>query len=240
MPLAAVVFDFDNTLVPTSGIADAAVAAILRRYGCELAEGDLRSVIRRSRNDHRLIRSLLRPAFVTPALEAVRQANLDSLRAIQSDERIMPLLETLAERYALYIYSGRDSLSLEIALRETGIAKVLAGVATDESGRGKPSPAALRRLLLRTGRSGCETVYVGDLLTDYWTALNAGCSFIGATWFHDRLPASIRKCDDPAFLPVEIERMSLEPQRARTRSWSEARRVVCRKPNSGYSRKPSP
>ncbi len=225
----AVIFDFDNTLAHTSGAADAAIADVLHACGCTIPPVRMRCIIRRARSDSELVLATLR-SNRQRALEEIGRAQLASVESLLPDANILTMIHRIAELCPVYVCSGRDGPSLALALARTGLAPHVTAVAAADPLCTKPRPGLLRRLMRQHRLAPHEVVYVGDLLTDYWAAVNACCPFLGATWFHDRLPRALPRCDAAADVPAAL----LEDQMTRSRRLP--RRAAAVRPKSGYSR----
>lgn len=79
------------------------------------------------------------------------------------DERVIRLLERLAERYALYVYTNNNRVLTTRIMNYLGLEEIMHGVFTiDETWRGKPDREILRQLLEKIALSPDETLFVGD------------------------------------------------------------------------------
>jgi HAD superfamily hydrolase (TIGR01549 family) len=79
------------------------------------------------------------------------------------DERVIRLLERLAEQYPLYIYTNNNRVLTTRIIDYLGFERVLSGIFTiDDSWRGKPDEGMVHRVLDEIGLSPDETLFVGD------------------------------------------------------------------------------
>ncbi len=95
-------------------------------------------------------------------------------------ERWLPqpgLLEALAERFELAIFTGRSTFEAEITLRREGWLGKFVLVSSDDVAHEKPAPDGL--LKLSAMRPGKRLLYVGDTVDDARAASAANVPFIG-------------------------------------------------------------
>ncbi|MDD2582288.1 MAG: HAD family hydrolase [Desulfuromonadaceae bacterium] len=79
------------------------------------------------------------------------------------DERVIRLLETLAERFPLYIYTNNNRVLTTRIINYLGLDRALRGVFTiDDEWRAKPDEDMVKRLLEAIGLSPDEALFVGD------------------------------------------------------------------------------
>lgn len=88
------------------------------------------------------------------------------------------LLERLAERYRLAIFTGRNRRELQVTL-DRFVPEPLfdVTVTSDDVGRGKPAPDGLLEIRNRTG--ALIAAFLGDTVDDAESARAAGVPFIG-------------------------------------------------------------
>ena len=95
---------------------------------------------------HRLFESTLRP-------EAY----------LVRDERVIRLLERLAERFSLYIYTNNNRVLTARIMNYLGLAGTVRGIFTiDDTWQGKPDEGMVKRVLEGIGLSPNEALFVGD------------------------------------------------------------------------------
>ena len=95
-------------------------------------------------------------------------------------ERWIPredLLEGLAERHELAIFTGRSTMEAEITLKREGWWGRFLLVSADDVEHEKPAPDGL--LKVKTLRPGKRLTYIGDTVDDARAAQAAGVPFIG-------------------------------------------------------------
>ena len=95
-------------------------------------------------------------------------------------ERWLPkngLLERLAEKFELAIFTGRSILEAEITLKREGYLKSFLLVTSDDVEHEKPAPDGL--LKIAAMRPGRQMLYVGDTVDDARSAKSANVPFIG-------------------------------------------------------------
>ncbi|MGA2185295.1 MAG: HAD-IA family hydrolase [Bryobacteraceae bacterium] len=89
------------------------------------------------------------------------------------------LLEGLASRYELAIFTGRNQLEAGITLEREGWQGRFLIVSSDDVAKPKPEPDGLLHIITR--RPGKELLYIGDTVDDARSARAAGVSFFGIT-----------------------------------------------------------
>lgn len=79
------------------------------------------------------------------------------------DERVIRLLERLAGKYSLFIYTNNNRVLTTRIMNYLGLDRVVRGVFTiDDTWRGKPDEGMVKRVLEQIGLSPDETLFVGD------------------------------------------------------------------------------
>jgi putative hydrolase of the HAD superfamily len=79
------------------------------------------------------------------------------------DERVVRLLEGLAEHFSLYIYTNNNRALTTRITNYLGLEGLVCGIFTiDDSWRGKPDEGMVSRVLEEIGLSPNETLFVGD------------------------------------------------------------------------------
>jgi putative hydrolase of the HAD superfamily len=79
------------------------------------------------------------------------------------DERVIRLLESLSERFSLYIYTNNNRILTARIMNYLGLEGVMHGIFTiDDSWRGKPDEEMVSRVLGQIGLLPHETLFVGD------------------------------------------------------------------------------
>ena len=87
------------------------------------------------------------------------------------------LLEGLASRYELAIFTGRNMLEAGITLEREGWQGRFLIVSSDDVAKPKPEPDGLLHIIAR--RPGKELLYIGDAVDDARSARAAGVAFFG-------------------------------------------------------------
>lgn len=79
------------------------------------------------------------------------------------DERVIHLLERLAEQFPLYIYTNNNRILTTRIMNFLGVEHVVKGVFTiDDTWVGKPDEGMVKKVLENIGLSPDETLFVGD------------------------------------------------------------------------------
>ena len=79
------------------------------------------------------------------------------------DERVIRLLERLAEKFSIFIYTNNNRVLTARIMNYLGVDHVVSGVFTiNDTWRGKPDEEGVKRVLEQIGLSPDETLFVGD------------------------------------------------------------------------------
>jgi phosphoglycolate phosphatase len=177
LPLRAVLFDWDGTLLDSYHADAQAYLRMFRALGVPWGLDDL------ARHYSPDWYQVYRAAALPP--ERWREA--DRLwRAFYRDERpalqngAARVLHALARRYRLGLVTSGSGLRVRRQLRAFALDKLFATrVFGDDLPRRKPHPAILRLGLRRMGVEPAECVYVGDTPEDVEMARRAGLAVVG-------------------------------------------------------------
>ncbi len=189
MSLPVLVFDMDGVLVDVSASYRAAIAETIRHFTgvtpspASIQEWKLRGGYN---NDWVLCHHYCRELGVEVAFADVVDyfnriffgANRDGLIAQEIWLPADGLLERLARRFRLAIFTGRNREELAATLDRFGVHSLFDPVITaDDVARGKPAPDGLFEIGRRTGAP--IAAFLGDTVDDGLSALQAGVAFIG-------------------------------------------------------------
>lgn len=181
------IFDFDGTLMDTSGVIMATIRATIKEMGLpERSDEECRSIIG--------IRTNEAGKYLYPDLDIsneefarVFRANYESLKK-DSHERLFPgVIETLsklrADDHGLAIASSRRLASLYDYLDGLGIRDWFAMiVGADSVENGKPSPEPVITILKALDWDAGDTLVVGDADVDIMMGNAAGCRTCAVTY----------------------------------------------------------
>jgi putative hydrolase of the HAD superfamily len=82
---------------------------------------------------------------------------------LQRDERVIQLLERLAARFSLYIYTNNNRVLTTRIMNYLGLEGSVLDVFTiEDTWQGKPDEGMVRRVLKQTGLTPEEALFVGD------------------------------------------------------------------------------
>lgn len=180
----AIVFDFDGVLVESVDVKTRAFAALYEPYGPEvvqlvvawhLAQGGV-SRYEKFRHFH--------DAFLGRALAPAEEVELGERFSALVEEAVIAaawvpgareFLEGWHARLPLFVASGTPEEELLRIVARRGMARFFAGVA----GAPRKKGAILRDFLGRSGVAPARVLMVGDAMTDFDGATEAGVSFLG-------------------------------------------------------------
>jgi len=199
------IFDMDGVLVDVSESYRAAIAATVEQFTKTTPSAEL---IQRYKNDggwnndwelsHRLIFDLAQRDVPYPEVVSVFQSHFlgRDHDGLVLRERWLPspgLLERLAQRHSLALFTGRPCAEVEFTLdRFAPEIRWKDIVADGDVAAAKPAPEGL--LAIKSRHADAALNYIGDTVDDARSASAAGVRFIGvADRRHDGLEEILRK-----------------------------------------------
>jgi HAD superfamily phosphatase len=198
------VFDMDGVLVDVTESYRAATIATVEFFtGRTIAPEQIQDYKNQGgwNNDWLLSQKICADFGVKVEYEAVVDRFNDFFlnKGFINRERWLPrtgLLETLAQRFELAIYTGRTTWEAELTLKREGCWGGFLLVTASDVEREKPAPDGLFKITsLRPGR---KLLYIGDTVDDARCASAANVPFIGVA-----APASPRHDELVALLQAE-------------------------------------
>ena len=181
------IFDFDGTLMDTSGVILSTIKATIKEMGLpEKTDEECRSIIG--------LRTDEAGRYLYPELDIsnnefarVFRANYDRLKAGANENTFSGVLETLAELRekgcGLAIASSRRLASLNDYLEGLGIRDWFEMVVgADSVTKGKPDPEPVLIILEALGWQPSSTLVVGDADVDIMMGNAAGCKTCAVTY----------------------------------------------------------
>ena len=183
-PRRLVVFDWDGTLMDSTGQIVAAAMATISDLGLPQRSPDaVRDIIGLGLREgwHRLFPELDADGFAA-FVDAYRERFLSpAFQTARLFERAAEVVEELAGRgLVLAVATGKSRRGLDRDLGVTGLGRFMAASRTADETRSKPDPAMLLELMQRTGAAPESTVMVGDTEWDLEMARRAGVPAVAA------------------------------------------------------------
>lgn len=183
--IKAIIFDFDDTLVKTFRRA-------YQRHMRAAKELKLRMPSRKKfymnfgKPWNKVIKSLWPEVSLKRYKKTYYQMNYGDIKRFNGPKPIdglKKLLLTIKNRgYRIFILSSRDIKSLKTNIDRLKInAHIELYHGMEHSRHHKPDPRVFIPFFRKTRLKNYEILYVGDLVTDYLAAKEAGISFIGVT-----------------------------------------------------------
>jgi len=168
-----VVFDLDGTLYVCDRFAamiqDAAAAYIAGVKGISPEEARLMMTATRHRltEESGMVQTLSAVCReLGGSLQELHRYFENTLRPeayLVRDERVIRLLERLAERFSLYIYTNNNRVLTARIMNYLGLAGTVSGIFTiDDAWRGKPDEEMVKSVLEAIGLAPSEVLFVGD------------------------------------------------------------------------------
>lgn len=171
--IRGIIFDLDGTLYVcenfAAGIHDAAAAYIAGLKGISQDEaallmGAARKKLAEENGTVQTLSAVCRE--LGGSVQELHRHFVHKLRPeayLVRDERVIRLLETLAERFPLYIYTNNNCALTTRIINHLGLNHALNGLFTiDDEWRAKPDEEMVKRILETIGLSPDEALFVGD------------------------------------------------------------------------------
>ena len=193
-----VVFDWDGTLLDSTGAIVQAIQAASRDLGvAPPSDEKARYVIGMG------LREALQYAVPDLAesrydalVNAYRRHYLSGDHELTLFEGVETLLQELrAEHRWLAVATGKSRVGLDRALGHSGLGHYFDTTRTADQTRSKPHPQMLEEIIGQFGVDPERTLMIGDTTHDLQMALNAGCASVGVSYgahepaaFHDLKP----------------------------------------------------
>jgi phosphoglycolate phosphatase len=179
-----VVFDWDGTLMDSTGQIVAAAMATISDLGLPERQPDaVRDIIGLGLREgwHRLFPELDAEGFAA-FVDAYRERFLSpAFQTARLFERAAEVVEELAGRgMVLAVATGKSRRGLDRDLQATGLGRFMAGSRTADETRSKPHPAMLLELMQGLGAAPETTLMVGDTEWDLEMARRAGVAAVAA------------------------------------------------------------
>jgi putative hydrolase of the HAD superfamily len=171
--IRSIVFDLDGTLYVcdrfAAEIQDAAASYIAGIKGVSHAEAELLMAATRLRlaEESGTVQTLsavcVELGGSVQELHRFFEGVLRPEAYLVRDERVIRLLEGLAERFSLYIYTNNNRALTNRITNYLGLNHALRGIFTiEDTWRGKPDEGMVSRVLKEIGLAPNETLFVGD------------------------------------------------------------------------------
>ncbi len=177
VPLQAVVFDMDGTLIDSSWVVPAAFTATIAELGGPILDRD------------EVIASYVigTPAAIMERFlgRPIDPSEIDGYH-VHPYPGIVETLEALAGSVALGMFTNADLGNVDVLLGAAGLQDRFAAVvgADEVAPNFKPAPDGLLLACERLGVTAASTAYVGDSPQDGETAHHAGALAVAARWGH--------------------------------------------------------
>lgn len=181
------IFDFDGTLMDTSGVIMDTIRATIRQMGLpERTEAQCRAIIGIRTDD---AGRWLYPELNISNIEFARmfRENYDRIKKDAHEELFPGVKDTLAylldHGHGIAIASSRRLASLYDYLDVLGIRPCFSTIiGADSVSRGKPDPEPVLKVLETLGWKPTETLVVGDADVDILMGNAAGCPTCAVTY----------------------------------------------------------
>lgn len=168
--IEAIVFDLDGTLYQNDRLGEEVnlcacrYIASLRGIAPEQAD----SMLQQARDSQQGVGKTLSLAVLSLGgnlkdLHLRLASEVHPERFLSVDERVPQLLQRLAQRFAIHLYTNNNRELSGKIMREIGVAGLFGKVFTiEDSWRPKPDRIALEGILAAIGRKPAQTLFVGD------------------------------------------------------------------------------
>jgi phosphoglycolate phosphatase len=185
-PTRLVVFDWDGTLMDSTGQIVAAASGAIEQLGLPARTPEaIREIIGLGLREswHRLFPEL-EPDGFTPFVEAYRDHFFaPELQTARLFEQAAEVVAALAGRgFKLGVATGKSRRGLDRDLETTGLRRFLAGSRTADETRSKPQPDMLLELMAALRTSPEATLMVGDTEWDLEMARRAAVPAVAVSY----------------------------------------------------------
>ncbi|MCF0253219.1 MAG: HAD-IA family hydrolase [Duodenibacillus sp.] len=184
-PWELYVFDWDGTVMDTTGLIARGIQQAALAVGCPAPSLEVaRSTIGLGFADTMAIAC---PSCPPERWDAFSLAYREWYIRREAEVDVFPGLRELLEKMRaaglrLAVATGKSRRGLTRVFARTGVAPLFEATATADESFSKPNPAMLRRLEDETGVECRRMVMVGDSVHDMMLARNAGCAGVAVTW----------------------------------------------------------
>ena len=185
MKTQLLVFDMDGVLVEVSESYRETIVQTVKIFtGQTIARELIQEYKNRGgyNNDWVLSQKICHDLGISVAFESIVEAfnDLFLTQGLINRERWIPengLLDRLAERFELAIFTGRSTMEAEITLNRQSVRDRFLLVTSSDIKNEKPAPDGLLKIMAM--RPGKPMLYVGDTVDDARAARAANVPFIG-------------------------------------------------------------
>lgn len=185
-PTRLVVFDWDGTLMDSTGQIVAAASGAIAQLGLPARPPDaIRDIIGLGlRESWQRLFPELGPESFTPFVAAYRDHFFaPELQTAQLFARAEEVVAALAGRgFLLGVATGKSRRGLDRDLETTGLGRFIAGSRTADETRSKPHPDMLLELMAALGTPAAATLMVGDTEWDLEMARRAGVPAVAVSY----------------------------------------------------------
>ena len=187
--IRAIAFDLDGTLLDTGTVVPDSYIAVVRELGGPAVTRPEVVAAYHAGAAGAVIAELLGSK---PPVDAVARYLIELERradAVSLYPGMRAVVEKLAERLPLAVYTGASARACAVLLDRTGLRRFFSVVVGgDEVERPKPDPEGLRVVADRLGLATEQLAYVGDAARDAGAARACGALPIVASWGHEYAP----------------------------------------------------
>lgn len=185
-PTRLVVFDWDGTLMDSTGQIIAAASGAIAQLGLPPRPPEaIRDIIGLGLREswHRLFPELAADGFA-PFVEAYRDhffaPELQTARLFARAEEVVA--ELAGRGFLLGVATGKSRRGLDRDLESTGLGRFMAGSRTADETRSKPHPDMLLELMAALETPSTATLMVGDTEWDLEMARRAGVPAVAVSY----------------------------------------------------------
>jgi phosphoglycolate phosphatase len=203
-----IVFDWDGTLMDSTGTIVQCIQAAARDLGLPVPERKVAAYVIGLSLQDAMAAALpgLDPKLVPRVVERYRYHYLSRDHGLTLFEGVTEMLADLSQRgYFLAVATGKSRVGLNRALHAAQLARYFDATRCADETFSKPHPAMLHEITRELGQEMERTVMIGDTTHDLLMAANAGAASIGVHYgAHDAHELEALK---PAFSATSVPQL---------------------------------
>lgn len=179
------IFDFDGTIISYEDFVD--ISKLKEFFPFSNLENfdTFVNTYHKATSDFEFVEQFIVKEKQSFVLDTIIELNMKQVESKYFDPIIKETLSSLANKYNLFMITGRDYYSMNHALKINDLHNLFIDIiCSDINEKAKPNPDKGLKLLDKYNLNIDKTFYIGDKYTDVEFAKNLNFKFIGAHWLN--------------------------------------------------------